>query len=410
MLHLPVAAGLLTVATGLHGQEALRNAIEGDRSYAARSQRSTESPLPVSWGPVSFSVGAGLNLMYDDNVLLRETNEEEDFIISPGVNVGVYYPITERTRLSLNVGLSYDIYTQNVRDDRFSISQTSASEVALDFEFGRSLITIYDRFSYSQDLLDEGEARSSGNYGGFNNTAGIRAYWVPEPLLVEGGYSWNLFLSTDDEFNDLDRTSHQVFARIGQILQERTRWGVETSGSLTIYEEPLRNDFTSVSVGPYLEWQVTEAINLNLRGGWSWTMFDDNGLLPTPDDLSVPYMAMQASHQLTAYFSHSLTAVREVRVGINTQYIEVFNIRYGASWQLTDIISLRAGAFYEKGEEPSFLFTEEFDRFGFDLGLPFQLTDHLSLSVGYRFTTRESNVDGRDYDNNRANLNFSYRF
>ncbi len=364
--------------------------------------------MPMFWGPVGFSVGAGLRLTYDDNVLLEETNPQDDFIITPGVNVGVFYPITDRTRLNFAVGLGYEIYTQNTRDDRFTLAPNS--EIALDFEVGRSLITVYDRFSYSQDLLDQGEARSSSNYGGFDNTAGIRGSWVPEPLLVEGGYSWNLFFSTDDEFSDLDRNSHQVFARVGHIIQERTRWGVEVSGSLTQYDEPLRNDFTSLSAGPYLEWQVTEAINLNLRGGWSWTMFDDGGLLPAPDDVSVPYVAIQASHQLTAYFSHNLSAVREVRVGVNTQYVEIFSFRYGTSWQMSDLISLNAGAFYETGEEPSFLFTEEFDRFGFDVGLPFQLTDHLSLAVGYQFTIRESNVAGRDYDNNRATLNLNYQF
>lgn len=407
LLLLPVIAGTLASST-VHGQEALRTAIEGDRSYQSRRQQAVESPMPMFWGPVGFSVGAGLGLTYDDNVLLEETNPQEDFIIAPGVNVGVYYPITDRMRLNFGVGVGYEIYTQGAREDRFTLAPNS--EIALDFEIGRSLITLYDRFSYSQDLLDQGEARSSGNYGGFDNALGFRVFWVPEPVLVEGGYSWNFFLSTDDEFSDLDRDSHQVFARVGQIIQERTRWGVEVSGSLAAYDQPLRNDFTSLSVGPYLEWQVTEAINVNLRGGWSWTMFDDNGLLAPPDDVSVPYLALQARHQLTAHFSHDLTAVREVRVGVNTQYIDVLNFRYGFNWQMSDLISLGVGAFYEMGEEPNFLFTEEFDRVGFDIGLPFQLTDNLALTVSYQFTIRDSNVAGRDYDNNRATLTFGYQF
>ncbi len=364
--------------------------------------------MPMFWGPVGFSLGAAVGLTYDDNVLLVEDDPQEDFIIAPGVNLGVYYPITDRTRLNIGVGVAYEIYTEGTRDDRFTLAPNS--EVALDFEIGRSLITVYDRFTFSQDLLDQPEARSSQNYGGFDNSLGFRVFWVPEPLLVEGGYSWNLFKATDDEFSDLDRNSHQVFARVGQIIQERTRWGVEVSGSLTVYDQPLRNDFTSVSVGPYLEWQVTEALNLNLRGGWSWTMFDDNGLLATPDDVSVPYLALQAQHQLTASFSHNLTAVREVSVGINTQYIELFTVRYGFNWQLSDFITFGAGAFYEKGEEPTVLITEDFDRVGFDVGLPFELTDHLSLALTYQFTTRDSNIAGRDYDDNRVTLTFSYLF
>jgi uncharacterized protein (PEP-CTERM system associated) len=62
------------------------------------------------------------------------------------------------------------------------------------------------------------------------------------------------------------------------------------------------------------------------------------------------------------------------------------------------------------GEEPGVLVTEEYDRFGFNVGLPFQLTDKLSLSLGYRFTMRDSDQPGRDYENNRVNLNARYQF
>ena len=408
LISAPVFAVCWLAPSSARGQEALRTAVEGDRSYQNRRQQAIESPMPMHWGPVGFSIGTGVGLTYDDNVLLSETDAQEDFIITPGVNVGVYYPLTDRTRLNFGIGVGYDIYTQRTRDDRFTLAPNS--ELALDFEIGQALITTYDRFTYSQDLLDQGDVASTGNYGGFNNTLGFRVSWVPEPLLMEGGYSWNLFLSDNQEFSDLDRNSHQVFFRLGQILAERTRWGVEISGSQTTYDTGKRNDFTSFSVGPYLEWQATESLNLSLRGGWTWTMFDDNGLLAAPDDVSVPYASLVARHQLTAHFSHNLSAVREVSVGTETQYLETLIFRYGLNWQLTDVLTPSAGVFYEKGKAPGLLADEDYDRVGIDFGLPFRLTDHLTLALSYQFTIRDSSLPTRGYDSNRATLNLNYQF
>jgi hypothetical protein len=408
LISAPMFAGCLLVPSSGTAQEALRTAVEGDRSYQNRRQQAIESPMPMFWGPVGFSVGTGVGLTYDDNVLLQETNAQEDFIIAPGVNLGINYPITERSRLNFGVGVAYEIYTQKSREDRFTLAPNS--ELALDFEVGRSLITTYDRFSYSQDLLKQGDVANTGSYGGFNNTLGFRVFWAPEPLLVEGGYSWNIFISDKEQYGDLDRSSHQVFFRLGQIIEERTRWGIEVSGSQTMYDTGVRNDFTSLSVGPYLEWQVTDALNLSLRGGWTWSIFDDNGLTPAPDDVSVPYAALQARHQLTASFSHNLSAVREVSVGTETQYLETLVFRYGFNWQIGDNIAPTAGIFYEKGKAPTFLVDEEYDRVGIDFGLPFRLTDHLTLSLGYQFTVRDSNAPNRGYDSNRATLNLAYQF
>ncbi|HAV62321.1 MAG TPA: hypothetical protein DCY13_08165 [Verrucomicrobiales bacterium] len=404
----PIIAINLVPDAELRAQEALRTAVEGDRNYQNRRRQAIESPMRMYAGPVGFSVGAGLGLTYDDNVLLQENDPQEDYIIAPSANVGLFWPITDRTRLNLGIGVSYEIYTEGTRDDRFALAPDS--NIAFDFEIGRTLVTLYDTFSFSQDLLEQGEVSNTGDYGGFNNTAGVRAIWAPEPLFAEGGYSWNLFISSEDTFSELDRNSHQVFARFGQIIAEQTRWGAEATGSETLYDAPVRNDFTSISVGPFLEWQATQSLNLSLRGGWTWSMFDDNGTTTPPEDVSVPYVGLTVDHQLTAAFRHNLSAIREVRVGVNTEYVETFTVTYGFNWRLTELIGFGAGAFYEIGEEPGVLATEEYDRVGANFSLPFQFNEHLSAALGYQHTVRDSNTDGRGYTNNRATVTAGYTF
>ena len=407
-LSIAILATFVALTWTMRAQEALRSAVNEDRRYQLRQQRLVESPSTIQAGPVDLTVSAGLGLTYDDNVLLRETDTMDDLILRPSLNAGVDYPITDRLRLNFGVGISYDIYTQNTRDDRFALAPNSS--LAFDFLWGRALFTAYDSFSFSEDLLDQAESPSSQNFGTFNNSLGARVNWVPEPVFVEAGYSWNVVVASNSEFNDLDRNSHQIFGRTGYVVAERTRWGGEVTASQTLYDSSVRNDFKSVSVGPFIEWQLTDAIRLNLRGGWTWTIFDDNGTLTSPDDVSVPYASVDVQHQLTDYFSHGISASREVRVGINTQYIDTYSIRYDLSWNLTDRFVLGAGVSYETGEEPGELATEKYDRLGFNLGFPFQITDRLSLSVGYGFSKRNSDAAGRDYQDNRASLDISYQF
>lgn len=410
LMSVPLVTGCLLAPGAATAQEALRTAVEGDRSYQIRRQRVSEPAGLMSWGPVQFDLGTFLRLTYDDNVLLSDADKQDDFIIAPGVGLGGYWPITDRSRLSVDLDLSYLIYTQGTRDDRVNLSASSGSGLALDFEVGRTLTTIYDRFSLTDQLLDQGEVSETRNYGIFNNTAGLRSLWAPEPVYFEGGYAWDVALSTDGEFRDRDRQSHQFFLRAGQIIEERTRWGLEATAGHTIYDVGVRNDFSAFSAGPYLEWQVTEAVSLSLRGGWSWTVFDQTGTEPVPDDLSVPYVGVDARHQLTEDFSHSLSATREVRVGFTSQFTEVLRARYSFGWQVAESVRVNGGVFYEFGEIPRIPTDEEYDRYGFDFGVPFRLTEQLGLSLAYRFTQRDSNVVGRDYTNNRVTATLSYSF
>lgn len=405
LISLPILAGCVSTT---QAQEALLNAVQGDQSYQNRRQQAIESPMPMHAGPVGFSVAANLGLAYDDNVLISSENQQDDFIVTPGATVGIYYPITERTRINLGVGLGYQIYTQGTRQDRFTLAPNS--ELAFDFEVGKALVTTFDRFTYSQDLLQQGEVASNGNYGGLDNALGFRISWVPEPVLVEGGYTWDMFASDNQTYRGLDRNSHQLFFRMGQVIAQRSRWGVELTGSKTFYDTGVRNDFSSLSAGPYLELQATEALFLNARAGWSWTLFDHNGQQAAPADVSVPYLNLNVRHQLTAHFSHTLSAVREVRVSTESQYIESLVFSYGFNWQVTDLITPAVSVFYEKSREPSVPMTEDYDRVGLNFGLPFRLTDHLTLALGYIYTIRDSNISGRDYTDNLASMNLSYQF
>ncbi|GEM_PF-2440815 len=407
---LPIAAGLLFSGGDASAQEALQSAVEGDRNLTTRIQQSgSEIDAPFKMGPVSMTAGVSLDLAFTDNANYSGVDPQNDLIITPTFNFTLFYPVTDTSRLSFGVGIGYSFYVNQSREDQLNL--TPNSNLAYDFRAGQALVTLYDTFSYSSDALNQGDLVNRSNYGGINNTAGIRTIYSPEPMYVEGGYShYNFWSTQSNAFNDLTRASEQVFLRTGYIIAQDTRTGVETSGSYIHYDQPIRSNLYQLSVGPYIEWQITQAWTLSGRVGWSWTEFEQNGFLPAPDDISVPYLGLDVSHQFTENFRHSFSAVREVQVGVETQILQTLTFNYGLNWQLTDLIAFGAGAYYQIGEQPNVIDTENYDYYGFNVGFPFSITDRFTTSLSYVYRNRTSNIQTRNYDVNTVTLSMNYSF
>jgi predicted porin len=391
-----------------HGQEALRTAIQADRSYEARQ-------APVTWpddrlraGPVRFDLGAGFSAEWNDNVNLSANDPRHDYILRPQMNARALWPVTDRMRLSLGAGIGYTVYLEGNRPDRLLLSPDS--ELAFDMRIKDVAITIYDRVDYSDDLVADAGAVSARDYARISNTVGVRATWSLYDWRLQAGYSHFDFWSLTDEFRYLNRASEQVFARVGYALAPGTQVGLEASGSITRYDQPERSDFSSLSVGPYVEWSLTEDLRLRLRGGYVRYDFEANPTRPDLGTVDSYYLGFTAEHRLTPFVSHRLGAAREVQVGIRSDYEEQFRVDYSVRWTVTDPASVSLGVWYRHSTEPGLAAEAGYHQAGASLGAQYRLTSRFTATAGYRFTRRESNVGGRDYTQNIVSLGAVYRF
>ncbi|HEY6206033.1 MAG TPA: hypothetical protein VIW21_07700, partial [Chthoniobacterales bacterium] len=66
--------------------------------------------------------------------------------------------------------------------------------------------------------------------------------------------------------------------------------------------------------------------------------------------------------------------------------------------------------FFEDAEESGGIINEQFDRWGGAIALGYQLTPHVTLGLRYQYTTKDSDVPLRDYDQNRVSLDGTYSF
>jgi hypothetical protein len=403
----PVVLGCALAGMDGHAQEALRTAVEADRAYEIRQLTGGWADAPLRAGPMQLAVGTGLEAEWNDNVTISDADPLEDYILRPQLNLQAFWPMTEQLRLSFGVGVGYTIYLQGHREDRLLLSPDS--QLAFDMRFRDVLVTVYNQVRYQDDPISEPGLSEGREFAQLSNTAGARATWLLNDWRLQAGYSHFNFWSLTDSFRYLDRASDQVYVRVGLALAPSTQIGMESSGSVTRYDQSIRSDFLSASVGPFLEWRVTEHLELRLRGGYVHYDFEERAGAAPLEPLDTYYLGLAADHQLTRFLSHGVAATREVRVAIEAEYAEQFRAEYGVRWNLLEPVTVSTQVFYDHSREPRPVQDERFHRVGGGLEVGYEVTDRIRAEVRYRFITRDSNLPGRNYAQNSVLLGLRYR-
>ena len=406
-----IAGAVFHLAGGASSaQEALRTAVEGDQAYRTRSAPDSRPAGQLKAGPVYYNIGLGYSLEWNDNVNLSSSSPEADFIHRPQLDLRAMWPATKDSVLNFGMGIGYQKYMDHPDLDGMLISPNS--ELAWDIPVEDFVFTLSDRFLYSQDVASQGGLSGTAEFPRIENTAGVRVRWMPDRYQFELGYAHYNFFSQSPSFDYLGRASEQFLGRAAYRFADATQAGLEASGSLTDYESPMQQDNQSVSVGPFLEWQLRADLRLSLRGGYVIYFQEPGPLFGLSSDVSSYYVGIDANHRLTDYITHGLSAVREVRQSVNqgSELTEQLTVRYFVTWAFLDQATISADCFYEHGKPPPLGIEETYDRLGFGVGVNWQLLAHLSVGLAYRYTTRDSNINTRDYNQNLVTLSANYQF
>lgn len=435
-------------------QDALRTAINADRSEQARQLAvATPGNERIKAGPFEFNVGLSYGFEFTDNVRNVRSPREEDYIQTPQLNFNGFLPVSDTGRMTLGFGVGYADYFKHNELDRLYFAPNS--ELAYDFSVKDFRFTIYDSFAYSYDVQGVGALAGVAQFPHFDNTAGLRATWAPSKWSYQAGYSHYNFISdnsgsessglSNNNFSRLDRSSEQVFGRVAYSIAPATRVGLEASSSLTDYTEATQPDNVSVSIGPYTEWQVTEALTMSLRGGFTHYSFDSTpgatpGTITTntpiilirPDagayELNSYYAGFSLNHRLTEFITHGISASHSIQPGINqgSDYTESTDAGYQVSWALTQNTTIGANFGYSHGTESQTqippagtnvitigeleLSDEAYDNFTFGLSSSYRISQQTTVTLAYNHYRRESSDADRSYFQNRVSIGLRYQF
>jgi hypothetical protein len=417
----PLAAllSLSAVATGVEAQDALRASLAGQEAAAARRRAIENQVHNIKAGPVELLLRAGLGVEYNSNVRYSNENQADDVILRPMVWTDAHLPVSEVNRLSLSLGLGYAAYLQESNLSYVVIEP--GSTVELDLFTGDFRFTVYNRFDYSVDPSLNGAISDTGRYGGLSNLAGVDGLWDLNEVILRLGYGYEIFRSTVDDFNYLDRGTHLVHANASFILDDMFTVGPEATAGINHYQDPILSDGTSVSAGAFVEAVLSEYVTTSLHGGYVHYDFDPVGVPFEDPDVSTWYGRFDWRHRVNPWLSYSISAGREVRLGIYSEYEELWFARWMAEWSILQRTRLRTGLTFEDGRQPAqgydrgdelvLFLGQEYQRLGVTVGATREIRARLNATLGYRYYHRldQSGV-GVDYDSHVVSLTATYRF
>jgi len=405
-------------------QDALWGSLAYDQAAKPRENATTNlGPEQTHLGPVQVSLGCYGEVDFTDNVTFSEVDQQSDFILRGGGTASFSWPATPQSEVTLNTGVGYIHYLRDSQYDNLEITPNSLlnwnvfiDDVAL---------TFYDQFGYSQSVAGQPALTGVSRFPIFDNTLGTRINWTPGQWLFQAGYSYDESLPGSSAFSYLERTTENIFTRAAWRFAENTQVGLEASGSSTSYRLATQSGNTSVSVGPFAEWQVTQAVHATIRGGPTFYFFDSSGAANQGSSLGSYYFELQVGHQMNEFWSQQLSVNREVSLAFNQggNYLESLTANYTLSWALTQYINLTANAGYAHGTQtfqnfvslfPGFGLllnqTENYDQYSAGPTVSWQATSKLSTSLNFTHYIRDSNLPGRAYTANIISLKVNYAF
>jgi hypothetical protein len=415
--------GVCLTVVDLSAQEALNESFEVDRGRRARKQAIDRNLYNLKAGPVLMRFDALMGFEFNDNPNLEDDPDDVDFAFRPQIDMAALWALDARNALSFNLGVGYVKYVNNTELDHLIIAPSS--ELALDIYTGDFTINLHERVSHSQNPVSDPTVSGTGDFGGIDNTVGLRVDWDLNRLTASAGYDHYNFISTSSGVGETlrrgtnapggniddvqDRSSEMFYGRVGVRLNPAITTGVEASGELTSYESEFFHDNTQFSVGAFADVQVTRDVKGRIAGGYVHSEFDPTRMASAPPSVDDFYAELSVEQQLNQDLSHRLAVGREARAGAASEFVTMWYARYENNWSMSQWSTLHTTLFYENGRERTGA-EERFERVGAGAGVSVPLSRKLTAGAGYQLLHKNSDQENRDYLQNSVTLEFRYAF
>jgi hypothetical protein len=416
-LALALAISLIPPPTTAHGQDISRPSLGGER--AANPIQS--NPVPASrynikLGPVKMLMNASMSTSYNSNINVSDQNPMGSLVFSPRIGMGVYWPITKANRLRFNLEFGYDYYTADPSYGGQTLLISPETEFFFNIMVGDVKITLFDRPSITNNPVDNPSLSDAVNYTIFNNTAGLSLVWDLNDVQLGAGFSNFINYAINDDFNYLNRISNQVFLNGSFLVLPYLRLGLEGSATASNYLEGSSdgpnslNNSLDYTLGAFAQGNLSRYVEFTAGTGWQMTDFNESNNPLNTGNYSKPYFYLNVDHTLNRYFSHRISSGFEGVPSSESNWLALFYTRYSFGWMVLQDWSLGGSAFFETGTESSGPNSEDFNRVGGNLAVSRQLGKHLTLSIYYGVTAKESTVFSYAYNQQIFGANFSYDF
>lgn len=394
-----------------------------------REARGGAGNYNLKLGQVKFKVGVGIKQEYNDNVTLsRGAQQESDFITTPNVSLNASWPFSKLNTLDITLGLGYSKYWMHPELDTQSILIAPNSLLDFNVYVGDIRFNVSDRIAIQEDPVGQPQLSGTSKFRRLENTAGVRADWDLNRIILGGGYERYTFMALDkgsvttnggQTFAGLDHDTDSVFGQVGYKINPNMLTGVRGNLSETTYKGTEQNGSTSQSFGVFLDGELTHHISASLSAGYQMETFDTGGSINDNSNFNSYIFQMSVKHEVNRVFSHNLTLSRFALAGIGTNFTEIEGVNYGCNWDLIKDVQLSGSAYFQMvTNSASEMVTNSAagpdsgsaNRYGLSLNAGYKLFRSWDLGLGYELVLRDSKVSESNYLQNRVYLNLTYSF
>lgn len=369
-----------------------------------------DSHYNLAVGPVRVNVAAGVGVEFNDNINLSDHDRQSDIIFRPSLNIDTIWQLSEMNTLRFSIGLSYAHYFDHSQYDTHGILFSPNSELAMTILVGQVDITLRDRFSYQEDPYAIPTISNTAVFRRYENLVGAQADWDMNDIthFTLGYNHYNLWVLGSD-FAEASHSIDTVFLRPSVKVAPAVTLGADASASYIQYDKDFFNDATSILVGPYVDWAVTDSTRFYGEAGYQDFLSDGGGTIGDVGDENSYYIKAEFDNRLTDYFNQRLSFSKTIEAGYTSQYYQLWHVEYAADWKMTPSLVFDPVLFYEHYTSTGGA-AETGDRYGTDLGLRYILTPSVTLGADYRFILNNSNIADSSYYQNLVLLSLFYNF
>ncbi len=361
-------------------------------------------------------------LEYNDNINASGVQPLEDFIFKVGIDIRAELPVFQNNSLDLNFDLGFTKYFSHPELDSNNsfIDISPDSGVQYCMKIGQFTIGLFDHLRFDADPTDslvvdplsENVDFNILQYNRFANNGGLNVDWeVNRDTHLNIGFQREDILPVDSQFDFSRRTSN--IAHLGAVhsISSNLRFGVDVTNTRTTYKLNFQNDSHGSKYGTFIDWGVTDFINLFVNLSWNSILFDSSGTNNDDTDVSGLNWDLLLRHELNRKFSHALAYYRRNNLGLISNSQLENRVQYSFNWSPFTRTTVTGLASFERGTDSGGLSPESFDRRVLQINYGGNFKNFpINWNVEYGYTEKTSNIPTRSYRQNRFEFSIRYDF
>jgi len=250
----------------------------------------------------------------------------------------------------------------------------------------------------------------------FNNVLGVQSEWFVGETVFSAQLSREDVYSPEDEFDFVNREAYKAALNAERDLAANFRVGLGSSFTVFDYDLDVNNDGEVFSLGPFIDWKITEFVGLYAGAAYNLRDFDTGGLTDDPaffgdssEDESASWM-VRLSHVANEVFNHQFEWYRSIDESNTANFDTVDGLRYTFAYNLNSRIRLDGALGYEENESSGGLIDDDFERWIGGLSTEVVLGPRLTADIGYRYIDKDSSAEFQSYEQNQFRVFFKYDF